>query len=346
MYSFCPSDYLAIRTAPEILQLTFDSEEPVDYYQVFEGKVARFFQAEAALFFPDGYLALVALLRNVLQDGDELFVPQTTDGSIPDVLEIVQRQYEGVRTHLLTPGSLSDLPESASRVILLANGDCETFGAIAPVAEWREMLLELYEKRGIPSVVILDDSLGVGLLGENYRGTLEHFGIQADWMPDVEKGVQFFFSGSLADAFGNSGGFLVGNRRWLRLLRKGEPCCCTRNQMPLSNIVAGIRALELAREPHRHEALQRNAEFLKRKLAEKEIEFVSQSELPFVLVNSASPREIVKALGVRGCRVALTHFTKKPHICIAVNAEHGEVEMDLLVQTLAELLNEEKKEKR
>ena len=342
MYSFCPSDYLAIRTSPEILQLTFDSEEPVDYYQVFEGKVAQFFQAESVLFFPDGYLALVALLRNILQDGDELFVPQDTDGSIPDVLEIVQRQYEGVRTHLLTPAALAELPDTASRVVLLANGICETSGTVAPLDQWREMLRELYEKRGIPSVVILDDSLGVGLLGANYRGTLEHFGIQPDMVPDVEKDVQFFFSGSLADAFGNSGGFLVGNRRWLRTLRKREPCCCTKNQMPLSNIVAGIRALELAQECRRHEALLENAEKLKQKLTEKGIEFISRQELPFVLVNASDPRNIVKGMGAKGCRIAMTRFTKKPRLCIAVNAEHDEVEMDFLTQALADLLFGEK----
>lgn len=345
MYSFCPSDYLAIRSAPEILQLTFDSEESVDYYKTFERNLSRFFNAERMLYFPDGYLALVALLRNLIQDDDWILIPPETDGAIVDVLEIVERQCESARIETLTEKSWEKIPETVSRVVILASGVCETHGKIAPIDEWTAKLEAIHAQYGIPGVIILDDSLGVGILGEHYRGTFEHFGFLANHEPNAMASVQYYFSGSFSDAFGSSGGFIVGDRKWLREMRRSEPCCCPWSEIPLSSIVAGLKALELATEPKRHENLRHNVQFLAGKLTEAKIEFQQNPLLPFILIKVANPKEIHKALEARSCRVGLTRFTKKPQLCLSVTAAHQPMEMEFLVQTLVEILhaNDEKK---
>ncbi len=345
MYSFCPSDYLAIRTAPEILQLTFDSEESVDYYKTFEKKLSRFFDAEQMLYFPDGYLAFIALLRNLIQEGDWILFPPETDGAIIDALEIVERLCDSARIEMLTEESWEKAPNNVSRVVILASGVCETHGKIAPIDEWTERLEAIYERHGIPGVIILDDSLGVGVLGKHFRGTFEHFGCLANCEPNAMASVQYYFSGSFSDAFGMSGGFIVGDRRWLRNMKRSEPCCCPWNEIPLSSVVAGLKALELASEPRRHEYLRKNIQLLTEKLTEREVEFQWNPFLPFALVKAPNPKAAYNALEARGCRIGLTRFTKKPQLCLAVTAAHQPVEIEFLVHTLAEVLRtcEEKK---
>ncbi|MDO4629396.1 MAG: hypothetical protein Q4C70_09455 [Planctomycetia bacterium] len=346
MYSFCPSDYLAIRSAPEILQLTFDSEESVDYYKTFERSLSHFFDAERMLYFPDGYLALVALLRDLIQEDDWILIPPETDGAIVDVLEIIERQCESARIETLTEKCWEKIPETVSRIVILASGICETYGKIAPIDEWSARLEAIHAQHGISGMIILDDSLGVGLLGEHYRGTFEHFGVLPNREPNAQASVQYFFSGSFSDAFGASGGFIVGDRKWLRVMRRHEPCCCSWSEIPLSSIVAGLKALELAAEPERHEILRKNVQFLAEKLTEAGITFQSNPFLPFILVKVPNPKETLKVLEARGCRVGLTHFTKKPQFCISVTAAHQPMEIEFLVKTLAEVLHECEEKKR
>lgn len=338
MYSFFPSDYLVIRTDPEILQLTFDSDEPVDHYQVLERKISQFFGTENVLLFPDGYLAFVALVRNLIQEGDVFFIPPESDGAVLDVLEIIQRHCESARFETLTSKSFENLPSATSRIVILASGVSESAGKIAPVTQWIEQLECLYESRGIPGLILLDDSHGVGLLGKRYRGTFDFFDVPSNHFPDPSNGVQCFFSASLAETFGACGGFIAGDRKWLRSIRRTDPCCCQKNQIPLSNVVAAEKALELVCEISRHEQLKENAQILSEKLREAKISFITDPDLPFALVKASNPKGIVKAMSARGCRISLTHFTKKTQLCLAVNASHKELEIGFLVETLANLL--------
>jgi len=334
MLSFCPSDFLAIRSAPEILQLTFDSEESVNYYRILERKIVQFFDAESVLFFPDGYLALVALLRNLVQEDDLLFLPEATDGMIPDTLEILQRQYKNLQIRVLTEDSFSAIPSSVSRVVILANGINENSCTVAPIDVWKQQLELLWASKHIPGIMILDDSAGVGLLGTNYRGTYEHFGVTANELPDSSRGVQYFFSASLGETLGSNGGFIVGSKKWLRTVHRTEPCCCSRNEMPLSGVVVAEKAFQLVENGERHHKLWENVRTLCKKLENYGIEFISNPLLPFVLVKVHDPKVTQKKMTLRGCRVGVTHFTKKPKLCLAVNASHTENEIEYLAQSL------------
>ncbi len=325
--------------------MTFDSEESVNYYRVLERKIAQFFDAESVLFFPDGYLALVAILRNLVLEDDLLFLQEPVEGMIPDTLEILQRQYKNLQVRVLAEDSFTSIPSSVSRVVILANGVCENTCSVAPIDVWKKQLTQLWKKTHIPSLMILDDSSGVGLLGPNHRGTFDHFGITANEVPDPNGGVQYFFSGSLAETLGASGGFIVGRKKWLRTIHQTDPCCCSRNEMPLSGVVAAEKALQLANEAERHEKLWENVQILREKLKEYGIEFISDPLLPFVLAKVPNPKDVWKKMTLRGCRIGLTHFTKKPKLCLAVNAEHKADEIEYLVQSLELVLMHKEEDK-
>ena len=334
MYSFCHSDYLAIRTAPEILQLTFDSDVPIDYYQILERTVSNFFDTENTLLFPDGYFAMVAMIRNLIRDTDTILVVSDGYGAISDSLEIIQRQAPNAIIKSLTAHSFEELSPRTSRVVLLAAGVSETTCQIAPVDKWSESLTELWEKRRIPSVLLLDDSHGVGLLGPNHRGTLDFFGLPANQFP-TDVGVQYYFSGSFSEAFGSYGGLLAGERKWLRGIRKTEPSCC-RHQIPISTLVATTKAMELAGNERRHEQLMQNIQYLHQIFKRYRIPFTGNPALPFILVKSPQPQELIQVLEYAGFRIGLTRFTKKPQLRIVINPNHSALEIEQLAKKLVE----------
>ncbi|MDO4571012.1 MAG: aminotransferase class I/II-fold pyridoxal phosphate-dependent enzyme [Planctomycetia bacterium] len=338
MYSFHLPDYLAIRTDPEVLGLSFDSEAQVDYHRILERKTARFFGAPASVFFPDGYMAYLALLRSLVREGDSILVATRERGIIKDALEIAHRRTRNVSIRALNGKPIAEnIRPNCSRVLVLARGLAETECGISPVARWVEELRNLHDQRGIPGGVLLEDSHAVGILGPQYRGVLEHLGVDVSLDPESSAPVQCCFSASFSKAFGAYGGFIVGARPWIRQIRETEPGCSDRH-MPISMAVATLKSLQLTLEPERHARLARNILLLHQILAKYELPFESHPLLPYVLIKTRNPRNIVQSLIALGFRIGLTHFTRSPKLRINVNAAHTEREIELLAQKLASLL--------
>ena len=219
MNSFRQSDYLAIRTDSEVLHLTYDTNSPTDYYQILRYQLARYFGTETALVFPDGFMAFVALLRSLIEDGDTLCVLPQTRTAVWDAIEIIQR-IRKTELYVLDGDSLDVLPRNISRLVLITSGIDTAEGHIVRADEWTNRLKDFYKQRGTPSLYLMDDAHGVGVLGANGRGTFEHFGIKAN--TSVPQETSCFFSGALDKAFGTCGGFLVGPRKWLSQIRESH----------------------------------------------------------------------------------------------------------------------------
>ncbi|MDO4575640.1 MAG: aminotransferase class I/II-fold pyridoxal phosphate-dependent enzyme [Planctomycetia bacterium] len=335
MHSFRFSDYLAIRTDPEILNLTYDSESEINYHRLFRGGIASFFEMERSLLFPDAYLALVAMLRNQIHDGDVLCVVPQAYVAIHDALEVIQRIRKNVQVRVPTTGTLSDIPVHTKRLVLISNGIHVAEARILPIDRWYERLCEIHQKRGIPCAFLLEDSHGVGVLGEHGRGTFEHFGIPANSMQP--SGVPCFFSGSLAKAFGTSGGFLAGEKKWLKTIRQCDPGCCRDSQYPMSSAVAGIHALVLALQPERRAKLRENVQFFRELLTHRKIAFCGDAELPFVILEQRKAVEASRYLESKGIQVGLTHFTKHPRLRVVVTPAQTREEMTFLAEELAQI---------
>ena len=382
MGAFRHSDYLALRQDPEILGLTFDMESVTDYSRQLRHQLARYFASESALLFPDGFMAFVALLRNSIQNGDVLCVPQELDDEIWDALEIIQR-IRSVTFRVLKTDSLEDLPHDASRLVLIASGISPITAKLFPADVWFQRLTEFYEKHGVPSLFLLDDSQGVGVLGEHGRGTFEHFGItpniatepmfakgttpakadeekpektggknadsdefpEDDFLTEQPIPVQAYFSGSFAEAFGTSGGFIVGRKKWLKQIHKNEASCCAPNQFPLSGVVVMTKALQMAMEPERREKLRENIRALHQNLNELGIEFSGDAEVPFVLIRHLNPDEVLRNLELRGHQVGRTHFTEEIRLRIAMSAAHTPGEIAVFCQELAQELRKQQPRK-
>jgi 8-amino-7-oxononanoate synthase len=107
--------------------------------------------------------------------------------------------------------------------------------------------------------LMVDDAHGLGVFGENGRGTPEHFGLEHE--VDLVMGT---FSKSLAAI----GGFVAGNARVIEHIKHNARSEIFSAAPPPASMAAALKALELIeREPDRRKRLWETTHFMKKELA-------------------------------------------------------------------------------
>ena len=107
--------------------------------------------------------------------------------------------------------------------------------------------------------VMVDDAHGLGVFGENGRGTAEHFGLEDE--VDLVMGT---FSKSLATV----GGFIAGDRTIVDYIKHNARSEIFSAAPPPASVAAAMQALEIVeREPERRKQLWENTKYMKRELA-------------------------------------------------------------------------------
>jgi glycine C-acetyltransferase len=111
------------------------------------------------------------------------------------------------------------------------------------------------------AVVIVDDSHGVGVMGETGRGTIEHFGLLGEI--DV-------ITGTLGKALGGAaGGYVAASSQVCDLLSQRSRPQLFSNALPPTVACSALRAVELVREqPDLLASLRENTRRFREQLAE------------------------------------------------------------------------------
>jgi 7-keto-8-aminopelargonate synthetase-like enzyme len=119
------------------------------------------------------------------------------------------------------------------------------------------VIVELKNRYG--ARLMVDDAHGLGVFGENGRGTPEHFGLEHE--VDLVMGT---FSKSLAAI----GGFVAGNARVIEHVKHNARAEIFSAAPPPASVAAALKALEIVeREPDRRKRLWENANYMKKELA-------------------------------------------------------------------------------
>jgi glycine C-acetyltransferase/8-amino-7-oxononanoate synthase len=180
-------------------------------YVAVEAASARFFGAEDAAYIASGYLCNLAGLQALTAaDGfDAIFVDRGSHYSVTDLLPALglpvvpfaHRDPEDLRR------SLRAHLRAGRRALVVSDGIFPLMGHLAPVPAYLEVAA------AYDAVLWLDDSHGVGVLGERGRGTCEHYGLASEWL---------LFGGTLSKAFGAYGGVIPGRKDFVRAVRAGH----------------------------------------------------------------------------------------------------------------------------
>lgn len=218
LLSFCSNDYLGLANHPEVISAL---KSGADTYGVgggaahlvnghsrahhqLEEELAAFTGRPRALLFSTGYMANLGVVSALAGAGDAVFEDRLNHASLLDA-GLLSRARLSRFAHADTETLDNKLSSSkAGEKLVLTDGVFSMDGDIAPLPQ-----LAAVAKRH-NAWLMVDDAHGMGVLGENGAGSLEHFGLGLDDVP--------ILMGTLGKGFGTFGAFVAGSEELIEYL--------------------------------------------------------------------------------------------------------------------------------
>ena len=225
----------------------------LDVHVELEGRLAEFMRREAALTFSTGFQVNLGVLSCLLERSDIAFLDALDHACIIDGCRLGFGKHHKFRHNDMADleQKLANAPAERGKLIVV-DGVFSMEGDLAPLPR----IVELKQRFG--ARLMVDDAHGLGVFGENGRGTPEHFGVEAE--VDLVMGT---FSKSLAAV----GGFVAGDRYVIEHIKHTARAEIFSAAPPPASVAAAMKALEIVeREPERRKRLWENTEYMKREL--------------------------------------------------------------------------------
>jgi glycine C-acetyltransferase len=201
-----------------------------------ERKLAELSGTEAALTYVSCWNANEAVIPTLTDPSTVIFTDELNHASVIDAVRLSRPAEKVIYPHSdmakLREG-LAGAPREA-RKLIVTDGVFSMEGDLARLPE----IVELAREFG--AVVVVDDSHGVGVLGETGRGVVEHFGLLGE--VDV-------LTGTLGKALGGAaGGYVASSEEVCDLLQQRSRPQLFSNALPPTVACSALRAVELMLE--------------------------------------------------------------------------------------------------
>jgi glycine C-acetyltransferase len=238
-----------------------------DVHKRLEARIADFLGTEQAMLFSSCFDAHAGLFESILGDEDAVFSDAFNHASMFEGIRLSKAKLLRYRNNDMEDLEACLVGAKDARYRLIAtDGVFSMDGTIANLAS----ICDLAEK--YDALVMVHDSHGVGILGDQGRGTPEHLGVS---------GRVHILTGSLGKALGGaSGGYIAARSEIISWLRQRARPYLFSNSLAPSLVAASIKALELVEE----------GEDLRRRLRENSLAFrLGLAEAGFNLVPGQHP---------------------------------------------------------
>lgn len=233
--SFCSNDYLGIGQDPRLAEAAARAAAEFGWgsgsarnlsgttrwHAALEEAIAGFKGLPAALYFPSGYMANLALVTTLADRETTVLSDELNHASLIDGCRLSRARVE-VYPHGDVAAVERLLRADGARKFILTDTVFSMDGDLAPLDGLRRLGADL----------VVDDVHGLGVFGPEGRGTLD--------LP-----IQ---SGNLSKAAGGIGGFVAGPRELIELIRSRGRSFLFTTAPPAAACAAGIEALGLIRK--------------------------------------------------------------------------------------------------
>ncbi|MEC2332541.1 glycine C-acetyltransferase [Bacillus subtilis] len=302
-------------------------------HQELEKKLAAFKKTEAALVFQSGFTTNQGVLSSILSKEDIVISDELNHASIIDGIRLTKADKK-VYQHV----NMSDLERVLRKSmnyrmrLIVTDGVFSMNGNIAPLPD----IVELAEK--YDAFVMVDDAHASGVLGENGRGTVNHFGL------DGRVHIQV---GTLSKAIGVLGGYAAGSKVLIDYLRhKGRPFLFSTSHPPAVT-AACMEAIDvLLEEPEHMERLWENTAYFKAMLVKMGLTLTKSETpiLPILIGDEGVAKQFSDQLlshGVFAQSIVFPTVAKgKARIRTIITAEHTKDELDQALDVIEKTAKE------
>ena len=245
MLAFCSNDYLGLANHPEVIAALQQGAARWGVgsgaahlvnghsaaHQALEEALAEFTGYPRALLFSTGYMANLGVIGALAGRGDTVFEDRRNHASLLDgalLARATLRRYPHADAAALARAA------PTARIRLMAtDGVFSMDGDLAPLPD----LAAIAARTG--AWLLVDDAHGLGVLGREGRGSLDHCGLGARQVP--------ILMGTLGKALGTFGAFVAGSDDLIEtLIQRARPYIYT-TATPPALAAATLVSLALAR---------------------------------------------------------------------------------------------------
>jgi glycine C-acetyltransferase len=265
------NNYLGLADHPEVVRAGIDGLErygagtasvrficgTFEPHLALERALADLSGTEAALTYVSCWNANEAVIPSLTDDSTVILTDELNHASLIDAIRLSRPAKKVIYPHSdmsALRDALTDAPRGA-RKLVVTDGVFSMEGDLAKLPQIVELA------RAHHAVVVVDDSHGVGVLGETGRGTVEHYGLLGE--VDV-------ITGTLGKALGGAaGGYVAASAEVCDVLAQRSRPQLFSNALPPTVACSALRAVELMLEqPELLARLRENTRVFREMLAE------------------------------------------------------------------------------
>ncbi len=341
LINFCGNDYLGLSTHPAIIDAAAQGlaqyglgsggsslvSGHTEAHAELEDELADFCQRQRALVFSSGYLANLSVVGALAGHGDAVYEDRLNHASLIDAALLSRARL--YRYSHAAPQALANrlATGTAAHPLVVTDGVFSMDGDVAPLAELARVC------SANQATLIVDDAHGIGVLGEEGRGTLAHLGVTRAQVPIV--------IGTFGKAFGGSGAYVAADASIIEtLIQTARPYIYSTAMPPLIAMAMSAALRLIRREPHRREYLHTLIGQFRKGAAERGLEFLPSDTAiqPFIVGTAGATVAMSKQLRESGFLVTPIRPPTVPEgtarLRITLSALHQTDQIDDLLDAL------------
>jgi 8-amino-7-oxononanoate synthase len=342
MLSFCSNDYLGLANHPEVIAALRQGAERWGVgsgaahlvnghcaaHEALEEALAEFTGRPRALLFSTGYMANLGVISALAGRADTVFEDRLNHASLLDGA-ILSRATLRRYTHGDT-AALGRMAAEGPPRLIATDGVFSMDGDLAPIPA----LARIARETG--AWLLVDDAHGLGVLGREGRGTLDHLGLDAQAVP--------ILMGTLGKALGTFGAFVAGSEELIETLVQRARSYIYTTAAPPALAEATRTSLAIARrEGWRRERLQTLIQRLRAGAAQLGLPLADSSTPIQPLMAGSAAQALAWGQGLESAGILVTPIRPPTvpegtaRLRITLSAAHTESDVDRLLDALGAL---------
>ena len=250
------NNYLGLLDHPKVMQAAKDAIDrygvatcgsrflngTLDIHVELEERLAKFMKTEAALTFSTGFQTNQGIISTIVGRGEAVITDRMDHASIIDACRLSYGEIYKYKHNNMEDLEriLSILDDKVNKMIIVdgvfsMEGDLTDLPGVVKLAKKYKAQL------------MVDDAHGIGVMGENGRGTAEHFGVEED----VD-----LVMGTFSKAFASLGGFVVGDKKVISYIKHHARALIFSASITPASVATVLATLDIfEKEPERRNRL-------------------------------------------------------------------------------------------
>ena len=296
-----------------------------------EEQLADFVGAPRALLFSSGYMANMGTLNALAQRGDLILQDKLNHASLLDAGLLAEASMKRYAHNDMEALARRLLAADSGQTFVVTDAVFSMDGDMAPLPA----MVELCGSH--KAVLMIDDAHGFGVLGEQGKGSLSHYGLGVNDVP--------VYMATLGKALGVCGAFVAGDSELIEYLIQSSHNYIYTTALPPAAAGATLTGLKVLRhESWRHQHLQALIQRFRQGMAEWQACLLPSDTAiqPVVVGDAGTALRLSDHLAQQGILVSAIRPPTVPagtaRLRITLTAAHTEQHVDQLIESLQRLL--------